>query len=81
MSKLEKLITEATPEPRHWSTRMDAIKQSQQDAELKGVTCHCDDCMSWSAGNKCVAEKIELAFGQNAAGETTCECQTYTRAG
>jgi hypothetical protein len=68
-------------DPLHWSMRQKEIKQKQKDAEIPRVTCHCHDCMSWSAGNKCVAENIELAFGQNAAGETTCECQTYTRAG
>lgn len=78
-SKLDKIIREN--EPKHWSTRLDAIKQSQQDAELKGVTCHCDNCMSWSAGNKCVAEKIELNFGKNFQGETVCQCMSYTPAG
>lgn len=75
------LIWEASQTPLHWSTRQDEIKQEQKDAEIDRVTCHCDDCMSWSAGNKCVAESIQLEFNKNEDGETICECQTYTATG
>ena len=44
---------------------------------LKGITCFCDDCEHWSAGNKCVAESIELTWGEGTSGNRTCECQTY----
>ena len=63
-------------EPRHWSTRMDQIKQSQKDAEIDRVTCHCNLCEHWSAGNKCVASEIELVLH-----EGKCVCKTYNPVG
>jgi hypothetical protein len=84
----ERYIWEAFKEaktPLHWSTRQDEIKQQQRDAEIPRVTCFCDDCVHWSAGNKCVAESIELSYGwtddQVARGEQICECQTYVSTG
>ena len=76
------LIWEASREPLHWSIRQDEIKQKQRDAEIPRVTCYASDCIHWSAGDKCVAEDIELAIRPGATKDSRVrvECTTYMRA-
>lgn len=70
-----------TTEPTHWSTRVDDIKQQQADAEIDRVSCSCDTCMFWSAGDKCVAESIELSKIPNDDYGMVVICETFTAAG
>ena len=77
--KDSQLIWEASREPLHWSTRQEEIKQQQRDAEIPRVTCFCNDCEFWSAGDKCVAKSIQLTWGKDNHGNRICECQTYNR--
>ena len=80
--KDSQLIWEASREPLHWSTRQEEIKQQQRDAEIPRVTCFCNDCEHWSAGNKCVAESIELVFEPNHEDPNRwCKCKTYNPTG
>ena len=67
-----------TTEPTHWSTRVDDIKQQQADAEIDRVSCSCDTCMFWSAGDKCVAESIELSKIPNDDYGMVVICETFT---
>ena len=67
-------------EPKHWSTRVDDIKQKQKDAEIDRVSCSCESCMFWSAGDKCVAESIELSKIPNDDYGMVVICETFTAA-
>lgn len=69
------------PEPKHWSTRVDDIRSEQRDAEIERVTCHCDDCIHWSAGNKCVAHEITLSRKKDIDLGMVCICETYESGG
>lgn len=53
------------------------LRGKENPEAINSVTCFCDDCEHWSAGNKCVAESIELTWGEDTSGNRTCECQTY----
>ena len=77
-SKLDKVIQEN--EPRHWSTRVDDIKAQQKAAEIDRVSCSCDICMFWSAGDKCVAESIELGKKPDVDYGMVVVCETFVAA-
>ena len=77
--KDSQLIWEASREPLHWSIRRKEIEQKQRDAEIPRVTCLCNDCEFWSAGDKCVAKSIELTWSEDNRGNRICECKTYNR--
>lgn len=47
----------------------------------EGITCFCDDCRFWKAGNTCSAKAITLEHGRNESGSVVCECMTYTPIG
>tara|TARA_R110002167_G_scaffold126336_1_gene307033 strand:- start:219 stop:476 length:258 start_codon:yes stop_codon:yes gene_type:complete len=79
--KDNKLIYEASREPLHWSTRIDDIKNKQRDAEIPRLACYASDCMHWSAGDKCVAEKVELSRVRGRSFAMTVICETYTTTG
>jgi hypothetical protein len=54
-------------------------EEEPHNAELKGVTCHCNDCMHWADGNKCVAGSIELVFHPSPdSPDRWCKCATYS---
>ena len=75
MSRLERVIQEA--DPLHWSMRQKEIKQKQQDAEIPRVTCTCNICTYWSAGDKCIAERIELEKQPSADYGPQVICTTF----
>ena len=79
--KDNKLIYEASREPLHWSMRQQEIKDKQRESEIDRVTCHCDDCMYWSAGNKCVAKEVTLSRKKDIDLGMVCICETYTATG
>ena len=79
--KDSQLIWEASREPLHWSMRQDEIKQKQRDAEIPRVTCYAADCVHWSAGDKCVAESIELSRKKDIDLGVVVICETYTATG
>jgi hypothetical protein len=78
-SKLDKIIQEN--EPRHWSTRVDDIRSKQKAAEIDRVSCSCDTCMFWSAGDKCVAESISLSKKPDVDYGAVVICETFVAAG
>ena len=69
-----------TKTPLHWSTRQEEIKQQQRDAEIDRVTCTCDTCMFWSAGDKCVAESISLSKKPDQDLGMVVICETFVAA-
>ena len=64
-------------EPLHWSMRQDEIKQKQRDAEIPRLTCFANDCIHWSAGDKCVAEEVKLSRKKDIDLGMTVICETY----
>jgi hypothetical protein len=57
------------------------LEGNNNDTTREGITCFCDDCRFWKAGNTCSAKGITLEHARNESGSVVCECKTYTPIG